>query len=34
MFLFFLRYKFRPTSNNPYLHVPEDDEDDIEMDQM
>ena len=27
-------YKFRPASNNPYLQVPTEDEDEIEMDEV
>ena len=35
-YAFFIRtaYKFRPGSDNPYLQVPSDDEDDIDMDEV
>lgn len=29
----FLRYKFRPGSDNPYLHVPQEDKE-VEMDEV
>lgn len=27
-------YKFRPASNNPYLQVPQDSDDEVEMDEV
>lgn len=36
-FDYIFRFKFRPVNDNPYLHLPdeeEDDEEDIEMNQM
>jgi predicted phosphoribosyltransferase len=27
-------YKFRPASNNPYLQIPQDSDDEVEMDEV
>ncbi|XP_071802788.1 protein GPR107-like [Asterias amurensis] len=34
IFFFITAYKFRPGSDNPYLRLPSDDEDDMEMDEV
>ncbi|XP_055957802.1 protein GPR107-like isoform X1 [Patella vulgata] len=34
LFLFVTGYKFRPASNNPYLQVPQDSDDEIEMEEV